>query len=183
MKSPYSDGVFYAHNVIINPFLVSAVAGLQPGIAVDFGCGMGANVAFLRRAGWQVWMVEREEIAVAELRRKFDPSFVIQADLRQLDFNLLPTCDLVTCNYVVQHLTRDEVAGFLRKAVSCLKPNGLFVLSNFQRADAVPFDELKPTMEGLGSELLSTKEWEREDRDHGPVHFHRGVESLWRKRP
>lgn len=179
MSTAYSDGVFYARNNIVNPSLVAAVKDLEPGVAADIGCGMGPNAEFLTQAGWDVWLVEREDLAVMNLRQRFNPERILQADLRTLDFSLLPKLDLVTCNYVVQHLSAEEVVAFFKAVLGKLKDGGRFVLSNFERKDAVPFEFLARVLTESGCRLAAQNSWGRWDLAHGPAHFHRGVESLW----
>ena len=64
IHSSYSDGIFYSKNTRINPFLEKAVSGIIPGVAIDFGCGIGTNSKFLRNNGWDVYAIDREIIAI-----------------------------------------------------------------------------------------------------------------------
>ena len=181
MTNPYSDGVFYANNVRINPFLASCVEALSPDIAVDFGCGMGTNTLYLQQLGWEIWAIEREDIAVNALKEHIPPARVFQKDIRELDFLTLPNYSLAICNYVLQHLSLDESKTFLRTVVEKLPVGGHLVLSIFERDGAIDEVTLKYFMSGIRCKLLQEKSWSRWDYDHGPAHFHKGHESFWER--
>lgn len=42
-----------------NPFLVDVVAGLEPGLALDLGCGVGREAVTLAALGWNVVAIDR----------------------------------------------------------------------------------------------------------------------------
>ena len=52
------------HAVVEDHFLESEVAGLQPGRALDLGCGSGPNALMLARRGWSVFGVDWAERAI-----------------------------------------------------------------------------------------------------------------------
>jgi 2-polyprenyl-3-methyl-5-hydroxy-6-metoxy-1,4-benzoquinol methylase len=52
------------HAVVEDHFLKSEVAGLQPGRALDLGCGSGPNALMLARRGWSVFGVDWAERAI-----------------------------------------------------------------------------------------------------------------------
>ncbi len=51
-----------------NRYLVSEVAGLSPGAALDVGCGEGADVIWLAQQGWQVTGVNISTVALERAR-------------------------------------------------------------------------------------------------------------------
>ena len=51
-----------------NGYLVSEVAGLSPGAALDVGCGEGADVIWLAQQGWQVTGVDISTVALDRAR-------------------------------------------------------------------------------------------------------------------
>ena len=181
MLTPYSDGVFYANNKRINPFLVSCVEMLSPASAVDFGCGMGVNACYLQEKGWIVWVVEREDLAINAVRKYFPHDRIFQSDIREFDFSLLPDVSLVVCNYVLQHLSVVESELFLQKIVEKLPIGGRIMLSIFERENAIDSVTLKKYLMSNKCKLVQEKLWTRWDTDHGPVHFHRGYESFWER--
>lgn len=48
-----------------NPQLVAGTSGLQPGSALDAGCGEGADAIWLARQGWAVTAVDISSVALA----------------------------------------------------------------------------------------------------------------------
>ncbi|MHB1582833.1 MAG: class I SAM-dependent methyltransferase [Acidimicrobiales bacterium] len=51
-----------------NGRLVAEVAGLDPGTALDVGCGEGADAVWLARGGWTVTAVDISEVALSRAR-------------------------------------------------------------------------------------------------------------------
>ena len=52
-----------------NGRLVAEVAGLTPGLALDVGCGEGADAIWLARRGWTVTAIDISGIAVGRARK------------------------------------------------------------------------------------------------------------------
>ena len=180
--SSYSDGNFYNANTRLNPFLVECVSDVKPGISIDFGCGIGTNSHYLQQNGWDVYLIDREEIAIKALSNRFDSNKVFQNDITNMDFSKLPMCNLVLCNYVLQHLPVQCAYSFINNAISKLQPLGYLVVSIFERENAISFSELDNHLKSLNGILIKKKSWCRLDSDHGPVHFHSGIECFWRFR-
>jgi 2-polyprenyl-3-methyl-5-hydroxy-6-metoxy-1,4-benzoquinol methylase len=74
-----------------NGRLVAEVAGLDPGTALDVGCGEGADAIWLARGGWRLTAVDISEVALNRARREHlkaqgtDPAEYVDAgDLRRL---------------------------------------------------------------------------------------------------
>lgn len=181
MSNQYSDGVFYHNNTRVNPFLVNNINTLIPGTAIDFGCGIGTNASYLKDIGWNVYLIEREDIALATINKSFSNDKVYHQDITKIVFKDLPICDLILCNYVMQHLTIDEAKVFIQNAISILSPNGHLIFSIFEREACIGFSTLVSVMEEQECSLLACKHWSRLDVDHGPAHYHNGVESFWKK--
>jgi hypothetical protein len=51
-----------------NTSLVSEVRGIKPGIALDVGCGEGADAIWLAELGWQVTAIDVSEVALHRAR-------------------------------------------------------------------------------------------------------------------
>ncbi|MGA2837787.1 MAG: class I SAM-dependent methyltransferase [Acidimicrobiales bacterium] len=52
-----------------NQFLVAEAVGLQPGRAVDLGCGEGRNSIWLAEQGWEVTGVDFSSVGLAKAKR------------------------------------------------------------------------------------------------------------------
>ena len=112
-----------------NRFLVSEVADLAPGRALDLACGEGRNALWLAAHDWRVTAVDFSEVAIARAceraaREQLDVDFAC-ADL--LEYEPEPGAfDLVLIFYLqIPAIERRRV---LARAVSALLPGGTFLL-------------------------------------------------------
>lgn len=181
MRTSYSDGVFYKNNTIFNPFIKEALDNINPGIVVDFGCGVGTNIYNLSERGWSVYGVDQEIIAVESAKEKLDTNRIFCANLLDFNYDLVPAYDVALCNYVLQHMSKENAEKFLCKVDAKAKSDSIFIISFFLKRDGISFSELKVYMNKLGWELRKEKTWKRLDTNHGEPHFHEGIESLWYK--
>lgn len=176
----YSDGVFYAINTHPNPFLVSVAEELSPGVAIDVGSGMGPNAKWLFDHGWQVHVVEQEKLAIEHLSQLFPCEFIHQGNALQVMLDPDVRFDLLTCNYMLQHLSIDDAISLVRKMTGRMLPGGVQVYSLFEFPGAISFADLTGVMESSGATMLARKSWTVEDANHGPTHHHSIVESAWK---
>ena len=70
------------------PELVETARGLQPGRALDLGCGTGAQAVHLARTGWEVTAVDVVPRALDTARRRADRAGV-SVDFRRADVTRL----------------------------------------------------------------------------------------------
>ncbi len=139
--------------------LVELVSTLEPGRAIDLGCGPGRNAIWLARQGWQVTGVDASAVGLAQAKERaareelsLEP---VQADLLsyvppQASFDLVVVANL--------HFAPEERGLFFSRAVAAVAPGGhLFVtghhLDSFGKVGP-PFPERLYT-EGLLTELLA----------------------------
>ena len=64
-RAPWDTGV-------TPPEVVEEVSAMQPGRALDVGCGTGTNVLWLAQHGWTAIGVDRSATAIESARRKAD---------------------------------------------------------------------------------------------------------------
>ncbi len=116
-----------------NALLVSAIQGLKPGRALDFGMGQGRNAVFLAQQGWDVTGFDPAEEAVRIANRNAASVGVkirtIVARDDQFDFDAAQW-DLIVVTYV-RDLTAHDAAVFQR----ALKPGGTVVYENGSSPD------------------------------------------------
>lgn len=112
-----------------NVFLVPRVEPLEPGRALDLGCGEGRNALWLAARGWDVTAVDFSKVAVDRGRgwaeqRSLDVVFEV-ADV--IEYRPEPGAfDLVIVFYL--QLPRDEVQQVLGHAVEALAPGGTLLV-------------------------------------------------------
>lgn len=112
-----------------NVFLVPRIEGLEPGRALDLGCGEGRNALWLAAQGWEVTAVDFSQVAVDRGRmwaeqRGLTVDFIV-ADV--IDHRPPAAAfDLVIVFYL--QLPHDEVRQVLAHAVEALAPGGALLV-------------------------------------------------------
>lgn len=103
------------------PVLVSAVANLSPGRALDLACGLGRNSLYLAARGWDVAAVDYSAVALTKLRAHRVEMNIVRADLELGEFTIEPEAyDLIIdCCFLHRPLFP-----MIRQGV---RPGGLFV--------------------------------------------------------
>ena len=147
-----------------NRHLVAQAADLPPGVALDFGCGEGADAIWLAERGWRVTGVDVSTVALeraaehaaaagAEIAERITWQ---QADLRawQPGPELF---DLVTVQYL--HLPPPLRVNAYRQLAALVRPGGVFLVAAHHPSDLQttvprpPHPELFFTAEELAAEL------------------------------
>jgi len=149
-----------------NRFLVSEVADLTPGRALDLGCGEGRNAIWLAERGWRVSGVDFSQAGLDKARRLAVDRGVevtwVRADL--LDYE--PdhgAFDLVILMYI--HLPAAQLADVMKTASAALAPGGTLLvvghdLLNLSQGHGGPQDpellftpaDIERVLPGLGIE-------------------------------
>ena len=112
-----------------NVALVAEVGGLDPGRALDVGCGEGADAVWLARRGWQVTALDVSEVAIHRAQGLAGDAGVqvawVQAGLVEA---ALPAraFDLVSAQYPALRKTPDAVAE--RTLVDLVAPGGTLLV-------------------------------------------------------
>jgi SAM-dependent methyltransferase len=90
-----------------NPQLVAEAAGLQPGRALDVGCGEGADAIWLAGLGWTVVAADISSVALdraAQHAHDTDPAAAARIEWRQADLRISPpdqdAFDLVSAQFI-----------------------------------------------------------------------------------
>ncbi|ALG15680.1 hypothetical protein AOZ06_50875 [Kibdelosporangium phytohabitans] len=145
-----------------NPQLVAEVSGLEPGTALDVGCGEGADAIWLRERGWQVTGVDVSGIALGRARER-DP----EVTWLHLDLVKDPapgTYDLVTAHYVHVHPLSD-MRVLQQRLADAVAPGGTLLLVGHDQSEMAEADLNRPdnpdlyfTAESTTS-LLPEAEW------------------------
>jgi SAM-dependent methyltransferase len=115
----------------VNTELAREVDGLEPGRALDLGCGEGGDAIHLARQGWQVVAVDVSPTALARAAAGAAGAGVAdRIDFERHDLGAsFPAgdFDLVTAAFFQSPLELDK-AGVLRRSLAALAPGGRLVL-------------------------------------------------------
>jgi cyclopropane fatty-acyl-phospholipid synthase-like methyltransferase len=122
---------------ITPPEVVEVIEGpdpLEPGRALDLGCGTGTNSIYLAGHGWQVVGVDVAATAIWKARRKAKAARLAvefhTADVTRLDF-LQPAFDLVLDIGCFHGLGADGWRRYRDQLRRLLRPGGRFMLYAF----------------------------------------------------
>lgn len=161
-----------------NPYLVAETSDLQPGTALDAGCGAGAEAIWLAGHGWQVTAADISASALALASGRAEAASVsdrvtwIEADLTT--WEPAGRFDLVTTNYA--HPTIPQL-DFYERIAKWVAPGGtLLIVGHLHvpgsvEADHHPPEKATATPETI-TRLLDGGEWsidtaEERTRDTG----------------
>jgi SAM-dependent methyltransferase len=120
---------------ITPPEVEAAVAELEPGRALDLGCGTGTNVLYLVQHGWFATGVDFSSRAIEAARRKADwtsGATFVEGDVSRLaELGVEGPFDLaldVGCFHGLPIRRRDDYA---REVARVTRPGGRFLLFAF----------------------------------------------------
>jgi SAM-dependent methyltransferase len=144
MEDPYADGTFrWWHLAGPSPELLAADADgwLGPaGVAVDLGCGLGAEAGYLAAAGWRTVGVDLSATALlaaasqARAAARFTRADVLRLPLREQSADVLLDRG---CFHYLAAADRDAYADEARRV---LRPGGRLLLRACRTAAGVPND-------------------------------------------
>ncbi|HZX93158.1 MAG TPA: methyltransferase domain-containing protein [Myxococcales bacterium] len=156
------------HGLLPSPPLPQAVAGVEPGLALDLACGAGRHALYLARQGWRVRAVDASRVGLQRMQdaaRELGVSARIEAEMADLespDVRLDGAWDLV-CDFYFLHR---PLFAQMRRLV---RPGGLFVAAlHVRKGDSGRF-LLEPgelTALFAGWEILHTHEGESAESGH-----------------
>lgn len=169
-----------------NPFLAEDIAGLQPGTALDVGCGEGSDSVWLAHQGWQVTAVDISQVALDRGRQAEGGDLVtwVQADVLAWE---PPSAayDLVSVHFL--HFPPDERQGLFRRLARSVRAGGLLLIVAHHPSDLAlnirrpPLPDLFYTADEIAA-TLPAADWEilvadarprpAKDQDGHPVTIH-----------
>jgi SAM-dependent methyltransferase len=154
-----------------NPHLVGEAGELDPGRAVDVGCGEGADAIWLARQGWEVTGADVSPVGLERAARNAAEAGEAIAgritwrrlDLFSEEWAALGPVDLVSSQYL--HLPPDVRGRSVRRLADAVAPDGDLLLAAHHPSDlAIPglrphMPELFCTAEELAA-FLDAEIWE-----------------------
>lgn len=150
-----------------NAALVKETQPLQPGRALDLGCGEGADAIWLAQQGWQVTAVDVSEVALARGKQHAHNADVNERiTWEQRDLSVaFPTgdYDLVAAMFLHSSTGRLQRDSVLRQAANAVAPGGvLLIIGHGEQPDEMRHHDVHlPTAgEVVDSLALNAAEWE-----------------------
>jgi SAM-dependent methyltransferase len=123
-----------------NPHLVTEVSDLSPGVALDVGCGEGADAIWLAEHGWQVTAVDVSSVA---LERGAVHALEVGADVAKritwlhADLNewvpATGSYDLVSAQFL--HLPKDQREVLHSRLAESVAPGGILLIVGHHPTD------------------------------------------------
>lgn len=118
-----------------NPHLVTYASHLEPGTALDYGSGEGADAIWLAQQGWQVTGIDISTVALEGAASRAAQSGVEvtwqQADA--FEWSAGETYDLVSAQFM--HLPRQAVARLHRELAASVSPGGTLLIVGHHPVD------------------------------------------------
>jgi 2-polyprenyl-3-methyl-5-hydroxy-6-metoxy-1,4-benzoquinol methylase len=115
-----------------NELLVREVAALEPGTALDLGCGEGGDAIWLASLGWRVTAVDVSSIALERAAGRASEAGVV-IDWQQHDLSVsFPSglFSLVSAQFFHSPVEHDgERDSVLRKAAAAVEPGGVLLIA------------------------------------------------------
>lgn len=152
-----------------NAHLLAEIADLQPGRALDAGCGHGAEAIWLAASGWQVTAVDFSVTALehgSETARTLGPEVAERIEWVEGDLGIWAPApgrfDLVCCLYV--HVA-GSVGEMVRRLASGVAPGGTLFLVGHRPIDpatgaATPAATQVQVSVEEAVDVLDPREWE-----------------------
>ena len=123
-----------------NPQLLAEVASLAPGLALDVGCGEGADALWLAQRGWHVVATDISSVAIeraSEHVRSSDPSAAARIEWRQADLLASApepdTFDLVSAQFM--HLPPELRTRLFASLAASVRPGGTLLIVGHHPSD------------------------------------------------
>jgi trans-aconitate methyltransferase len=176
---------YYVQNAdrVPRELLLDAVEAVEPGEAIDLGCGSGVETAALLERGWRVLAIDREPEAIERLRSRVPSSALPRLSTRVAafeDLTRLPAADLVHAAFSLPFCRPQSFALLWSLIRGALSPGGAFVGELFGVRDSwandpeMTFhtaDAVRTLLEGLVLDVLEEDEHDGEATS-GPKHWH-----------
>ncbi len=152
-----------------NAALVDAAQGLEPGSALELGCGEGADALWLAERGWRVTALDISPTAVRRAQQLVESSERVRSGAGSVDARVADLVepwpvdgrfDLVVASFLHSPLAFDRLA-VLRRAADRVAPGGrlLLVTHLAPTAGGHAHLELPTPQEELAALALEPAEW------------------------
>lgn len=96
------------------------------GVAIDCGCGAGADIEFLRESGFTVFAFDVEDESVMRCRDRFKNDENVSISQDSFDSYIYPRSSLVVADASLFFCSRSEFDRVLEKIYNSLRSGGVF---------------------------------------------------------
>lgn len=150
------DSGFRRRFALITALIRDEVAGVEPGVALDVGCGTGVFSSYLAEDGWTVEAIDSSDKMLEasnrhltqQLGRRRDAVSLRKARVEDLSYPA-ESFDLILCLSTVEYV--DDDVGALQTLAQLLKPGGRLVISVPNRRSVTRrIEELVTSVRGAG---------------------------------
>ena len=158
MEERYKSGDVPWDDELPPPEVMDLVSNLEPGMALDLGCGYGRATIFMARLGWQVDAIDIIPDAVAKAAKRSREAGVSArfhiASILDLGF-LSATYDLAIDVGCGHSLTNEGLVQYRDILRGLLRPGGYFLI--FARMRTEDQEESETSLSGIKQDyILST---------------------------
>jgi SAM-dependent methyltransferase len=157
-----------------NPLLVREAGGLEPGRALDLGCGEGGDVLWLASRGWRVTGVDISATALERAAaRAAEAGLADRVTFERHELGVTfpgGSFDLVGAQFLQSPVALDQ-EGVLARAAGAVAPGGTLLVvmhggwPSWMEEDQRPHDAVFPTLDGLLTTLGLPPTWRVETRE------------------
>lgn len=134
-RTPWDTGV-------TPPEVVEEVSGLEPGRALDLGCGTGTNVIWLAQRGWTAVGVDFSALAIESARRKADwtaSAMFVEGDVTKLsELRVDGPFDLVLDIGCFHSVPIHRRGAYVREVARVARPGARMLVFAFGRWASLP---------------------------------------------
>ncbi len=151
-----------------NPLLVRETSTLEPGGALDLGCGEGGDALWLASRGWRVTGVDISATALERAAtRAAEAGLAEQVAFEQHELGVTfpeGSFDLVSAQFLQSPVALDQ-DGVLKRAAEAVAPGGTLLVvmhagwPSWMEEHEYPFDAVFPTLQGLLAMLALPRTW------------------------
>ncbi|WP_369207030.1 class I SAM-dependent methyltransferase [Streptomyces sp. PU-14G] len=151
-----------------NPLLVREVDALEPGSALDLGCGEGSDVLWLASRGWRATGVDISSTALERAAaHAAEAGLAERTVFEQHELGkTFPqgSFDLVSAQFLQSPVALDQ-DGALKRATEAVKPGGTLLVvmhagwPSWMEEHEYPFEAVFPTLQGLLEMLALPPTW------------------------
>ena len=155
--------------------VVEACRTMQPGDALDMGCGSGRNALYLSALGFRVTAVDANPNAIGRLQAAAQQEGVNNLDARIYDINdaaLDASYDFIACTVTLMFLDPARVGAVLADMQHCTRPGGANLIVCAMDTEAYPCPMNFPFVFHPGELRQAYTGWEmlKYNEDVGTMH-------------